>query len=496
MTDAIAGGLRAHLLREDGQEDVCLATYRPSTGTARWTALLRDIQLPREGERDVHGNVSFTGDYVLRVAMKAALADEGVVVIHSHPQGRGWQEMSSWDADAEGSYAYLVREITGLPLLGMTLAGRDLRWSARVWDESANANSCESVRVVGASLVVSWNEDVRPRPAFQQTQSRTLSGWGESVQADIARLRVLVVGTGSVGLEVGRRLGATGIEHIGVMDFDTVELVNLDRLLGASELDALLHRRKVDVARRVVRAASTSAQPEIVVYDQSVCEESGHRRALDYDLIVSCVDRPWPRAVLNMIAYSDLIPVIDGGIHIDAFPDGGMRNATWRSHVIRPGRPCLVCNRQLELGDVSVDRAGLLSDPEYIRGANLNPPSRQNVAALSVAVTSSILALFVSLAVGPGGQGEPGPLRYVLSTHMLEHPQYETRSNCYFENSVATGDQRLPLTGRDRAAERARAQGREADRSLSFRLLRMADGVVELASHAVLRVAAQVSASR
>ncbi|MGH9210927.1 MAG: ThiF family adenylyltransferase, partial [Acidimicrobiales bacterium] len=187
---------------------------------------------------------------------------------------------------------------------------------------------------------------------------------------------------------VALRLAASGIEHIAVMDFDTVEIINLDRLIGATRLDALLHRAKVDVAHRLLSRASTARQPEIRAIDLSVCEPAGHDLALDYDVIFSCVDRHWPRAVLNMLAYADLIPVIDGGLHIDAFADGGMRNATWRSHVIRPGRPCLVCNHQLDLGHVAPDREGLLDDPEYIQGAGLAAaPARQNVATLSVRMT-------------------------------------------------------------------------------------------------------------
>jgi hypothetical protein len=194
----------------------------------------------------------------------------------------------------------------------MTLAGVDQSWSARQWSAEADPSWCESVRVNDAHLRVFWNDDQRPPPRAQSTQIRTLSAWGGQTQADLARLRVLVVGAGSVGLDVAQRLAATGIQHVGIMDFDTVETSNLDRLIGARPLDARLSRAKVDLARRLARRAATAANPQITAHDMSVCTPEGHRIALDYDVIFSCVDRPWPRAVLNATAYADLIPVIDG----------------------------------------------------------------------------------------------------------------------------------------------------------------------------------------
>ena len=38
MTDDHERDLHEQLLRADGQEDICLATYRPSTGATRRTA--------------------------------------------------------------------------------------------------------------------------------------------------------------------------------------------------------------------------------------------------------------------------------------------------------------------------------------------------------------------------------------------------------------------------------------------------------------------------
>ncbi len=116
------------------------------------------------------------------------------------------------------------------------------------------------------------------------------------------------------------------------MDFDIIEIINLDRLIGASPDDARRHRKKVDLARELSLCAATAATPAVDAYDVSICTPEGHAIALDHDLIFSCVDRPWPRAVLNGLAYSDLIPVIDGGIAIDPFDDGrGMRNGVPRT---------------------------------------------------------------------------------------------------------------------------------------------------------------------
>jgi len=327
----------------------------------------------------------------------------------------------------------------------MTLGGRDTAWSARFWFDRTAPTWTESVRSVAPTLSVTWNDELRPVPCVTASQERTVSSWGKRAQNSIARLRVLVVGGGSVGLDIAQRLAATGLITVGVMDYDAVETRNLDRMIGATRLDAALERSKVAVAARLMKSAATATSLDIRHHEVSITDPEGVSIALDYDVIFSCVDQPWPRAVLNGIAYADLIPVIDGGIALDTFDDGRMRNGIWRAHTLVPGRPCMACIGQLIAGDVSLDKLGLLDDPEYIKGANREAPSRQNVAALSASVSSALLAQFVSLTAHPGRRGVPAPLRYIFSTHLLEHSPAISGPYCPYENATAAGDRRTPI---------------------------------------------------
>lgn len=477
--------LSAHLLRRDGQEDVCFALYRPSEGRNRKTGIISDVVLPSGGERAVHGNASFSGGYFLRAVEEAAAQDAGLALLHSHPKGRGWQAMSDDDISAERGHAAQALTITGLPLLGMTLAG-DGRWSARFWERAGRGEykkcGCETVRVVGDQLTVTYDEGQRPIPQFRAELDRTISAWGRAVQADLARLKIGVIGAGSVGAIVAEALARIGIQHLMLLDFDTVKVINLDRLLHARRRDALLARSKVEVLRQALLNSATAASPRVDAVEYSVVEEEGFHAALDCDVLFSCVDRPWPRAALNLIAYSHLIPVVDGGIKVATTDGQRLTAADWKAHVAVPGRRCMECLGQYDPGLVATEREGLLDDPSYIEGLPPDHPIRgnQNVFAFSLGVASLEVLQLLSMIIAPGGIADIGAQNYHFVTGSLDIEDRGCRPECLYSGDLQSlGDRaKIPVFGRHYLAERERdARARRASK-LTVKAGRLLDDLI------------------
>jgi len=295
-----------------------------------------------------------------------------------------------------------------------------------------------------------------------------------------------------VGQLILEMLARTGIQSAGVMDFDTVEIVNLDRLHGSTMLDAHLRTSKAELGLRVMKRSATASPFTPSLHEGSVCESEGLRAALDYDVIFCCVDRPWPRHVLNTVALADVIPVIDGGVRLEPGP-GGLRNAYWRSHIAGPGRTCIRCLGQYDVADVQLERDGSLDDPSYISNLPADSPLRvrQNVYATSLAAASALTNQFLSLVIAPSGFGDPGPLRYDLRHHRVEHVDAVCADRCAYQRQLGVGDARSDPTNDHDAARICMRLRQSARARTSVRIARRVVSVAERVYQRVLRKLAQ-----
>lgn len=440
----LQGHLLQHIRQGEQQEDLCFALWKPSTGRTRTTAVLTEVVLPIADERRLHGGVSFRAHYLDRVAEMAISKNSGIALLHSHFTP-GWQGMSQEDVRTEESTAPSILGETGLPLVGLTM-GTDGALSARFWNHVGRRQYerrwCGSVRVVGDDFDVTFMDDLAPKQKFKEMLKRTYSAWGENKQNTLARLHCGVVGLGTVGAIVAESLVRMGVQTISLIDFDTVREHNLDRLVHATVDD--IGRFKVELAGEHLCKHATADQVDLRVHRDSVTNASGLAVALDCDVLFSCVDRPWPRQVLNMLAFAHHIPVIDGGVHVRVKPDGAMRSAEWGAHVAVSNRACLECLGQFDPANVTLERQGLLDDPSYIEGLPRDHVLRrnENVFGFGLGAAGMMVSQFLSMVVRPVGIGNPGTQTYHFTTGIMDS-DFKARCNpgCLYYEHMGAGDQ-------------------------------------------------------
>ena len=134
---------------------------------------------------------------------------------------------------------------------------------------------------------------------------------GEVGQRRLKNARVLVIGAGGLGSPTILYLAAAGVGTIGIVDFDSVEVSNLQRQVihGMSDIG----RSKLDSARDAVAALN----PLVDVQLHDVVLDASNALALfaDYDLIVDGSDNFSTRYLVNDAAAIVDKPYIWGSVY-------------------------------------------------------------------------------------------------------------------------------------------------------------------------------------
>lgn len=136
---------------------------------------------------------------------------------------------------------------------------------------------------------------------------RTIMVLGEEKYQKIAHRHVLLVGVGGVGGAVLECLVRFGIEEISIIDFDTVDLSNLNRQL-ISTLDCV-DKTKVEVARQ--RALSINPNCKVNAFDTFIQKENLDLiKQLNPDFVVDAIDSVKSKLDLIQFCHENEIDIV------------------------------------------------------------------------------------------------------------------------------------------------------------------------------------------
>jgi adenylyltransferase/sulfurtransferase len=118
---------------------------------------------------------------------------------------------------------------------------------------------------------------------------------GVEGQKRLKAARVLLIGAGGLGSPLALYLAAAGVGHIGLVDFDVVDVSNLQRQILHGTKD--IGRKKVDSARE--RIADVNPFVELTTYDAALTSQNALGIIEKYDLVVDGTDNFPTRYLVN-----------------------------------------------------------------------------------------------------------------------------------------------------------------------------------------------------
>jgi adenylyltransferase/sulfurtransferase len=169
------------------------------------------------------------------------------------------------------------------------------------------------------------NEEIRRYGRHLIMPEVTLEG-----QQKLKAARVIVIGTGGLGAPILAYLAAAGVGHIGVVDFDTVDLSNLHR--------QIIHKTgnvgKAKTLSAVEMMKDINPSIDIKTYETSLRSDNALEMLKDYDIVIDGTDNFQTRYLVN-----DACALLDKpNVYGSIFRFEGQATVFWASQ-----GPCYRC---------------------------------------------------------------------------------------------------------------------------------------------------------
>jgi molybdopterin/thiamine biosynthesis adenylyltransferase len=170
---------------------------------------------------------------------------------------------------------------------------------------------------------------LKPEQVKRYSRHIIMNDVGSSGQRKLMQSKALIIGAGGLGSPSAVYLALAGVGTLGLVDFDVVELSNLQRQILHHTPD--VGRPKLESARDNIHAYN----PDVNVVLHEVRLESDNAMDIisQYDLVINGADNFATRYLVNDACYLLNKPLVDGSILIF---DG-------QTTVFMPGQGCYRC---------------------------------------------------------------------------------------------------------------------------------------------------------
>ncbi len=392
LPEAVWARVVEHLFSQPGEHFAFLLADWTYSGLEPVFMVRDAILIPDAAVQMDYDGMGPTTEAILSAINAAVKGRQSLIEAHNH--GGKMPRFSAVDRSGLSDFVpYVLASLPGRPYAA-TVWGQHSVYGEHVLP-SGKSGRVGSITVAGCSLrqIVSLDDDVLPVPQIFQRQLPWFTADG---QRQLARFKIAIVGCGGIGCHVIQNLAYLGVRNFVLIDRDSADDTNLNRLVTAKPAD--VGKPKACLGRRLVRGmaqnASVLALPEDLRSAEAIDALKGA------DTIFGCLDNDGGRLILNELAMAYGIPYFDLASGIAA-SDGAVRELGGRVCVVLPGGPCLNCMGEidpLEAGYnlATAEQRSMQVRQGYVSGMDVEAPSVVSINAAVAAVAVNEFSVFVS----------------------------------------------------------------------------------------------------
>jgi hypothetical protein len=443
IVEEIAKRLTAELLPGDGLEHGAFCLVRVGQGIYGKRLLVSETIFPPSDAWEYQGSdiLRPSAKWISAAISRASQAQSGLLFVHSHPNPLHPVGLSVVD---KGSFRSLAETIA--PMLDGPFTAAVIHpeaWAGVVWDDN---------RIIPIDRIVSVGRTLSflslpPKTTFSPLDDRQRDALGV-VHDRVRTITAAVVGVGGLGSPTAEQLVRMGVAEVILIDHDLLDTDSNVRRVFGSRVSDLRHeekRAKVDVVSEHLKEIGLDTSIRRLKGD--VRTETVFRHLLDADLVFSGTDTHGSRAILNELASTYLLPVIDVGVRVGAKANKILSGLLAEVRVLTPTTPCLWCRGTINADVIRAEnlpreeRRKLEREGYVVGGVGSPVPS---VVALTVLgsglATSALLALLSE-------EGEVAPSSYwvdgFLGDSRVSGPD-KPKPTCRCRQQLGLGDSSAP----------------------------------------------------
>jgi molybdopterin/thiamine biosynthesis adenylyltransferase/proteasome lid subunit RPN8/RPN11 len=353
------------------------------------------------------GHVAIDERYTLRMALNAEKHRLAVGVIHSHPQGCA-PAPSRIDDDMDTYYAkYFADFAPDRPYISLILSDIDgLVISGRVfW----RGRWLQVERTAAERIDLNtWPAGRRPGEGYIEIDraARLAGAFGEQALRRLRRSTAAVIGVGGTGSAAVEVLARAGVGRLILVDPDSFERSNLERVHGGYPNDARDQTAKVLIAKRHVQVIDPSITVDALV--GRLPQDAVVDAVVTADVVLGCTDRQHSRLALSDLAFRYLLPSLDCGVVLEG-KDGRVTGQVAQFVRFLSTDPCALCRTMVDpkkmmqelMSDEERSRRQVAAAEARGRGEDPNPYWQQQAQLNTVGyLTTSVGAMVAGYAIG------------------------------------------------------------------------------------------------